>query len=222
MIKARIDRYNTVFACRHAANQRSDMSRSLDFILRCIDGSLKQLKKLTQQQERQRPLLIAPDTPPRRLLRGQLPTEKLLWAAPLQSGYTPCCGRSLNSHHQMREEGCDGRVLLYRVPDPNSATVAANGRKQDVRQPCRLCKQNTNFYCTGCKNYLCFGSQALTDKKAQQLAKLCDGIAPKGFVKIPLYNAQKNEWKHLFAVNSCYLIQHKQTFDAKQDWGEYM
>jgi hypothetical protein len=218
MIKTDTTRHTTVQSCRHAANARVDMSWSLDLIIRCMAADLNKLMEEAAKPRRlQGPMLVSPETPPR-LLRGQQGTEKLLWGAQQKAGYTPCRGCTLNDLHQLREQACDGRVLLYRMPDPNETVPA--GKKKDVRKPCRLCKANTSFYCSGCKNHLCFGSATMNKKKAKLIATYSSGAIepPKAFIRIPVYDPKTEDWKHIFAANSCYLIHHKQAFDSKKDW----
>jgi hypothetical protein len=218
MIKTDINRFSTVQSCRHAATNRCDMSRSLDLLIRYLDADLKKLKEEGTNSLLQRPLIVSPHTPPKRNLRGKQAIEQLSWGAQQQAGYTPCRGRAVNDFHQMREKACDGRVLLYRVPDPN--TKLPDGKKKDVRKPCRLCKANTSFYCSGCKNHLCFGSAAITPKKAEQIVNHSGGAivhAPKSYIRIPVYDPKTEDWKHVFAANSCYLLHHKDAFDSK-DW----
>ena len=104
---------------------------------------------------------------------------------------------------------CTGCVLLYRCSDPGNP-------KKDIRAPCRLCGTKTNFYCSGCKNYLCCGTQGIDEKKARKIADAVeDNITmPRHHLKIPIIDKTKEgSWSYIFAANSCYHVMHDMCFD---------
>ena len=209
MSTAKLNRHSTIYACRHAANERMDMATSLDKLIRYLHEELK--KALAATIPPGRVHVVAPNTPPRRPMRGHGTNEleKVQWGFSQQAGCTPCRGRAANDVHRQREQSCDDRVLLYRTSDPSKPT-------KDVRQPCRLCKAKTAFYCSGCKNWLCCGTQAITAKKAKMIVDGEDDSipAPKGFIKIPFLDKEE-QWNNLFAMNSCYHVSHKEAFNEK-------
>jgi hypothetical protein len=95
-------------------------------------------------------------------------------------------------------------------------------KKQDdgaaARQKCRLCGAKTNHFCTGCKNYLCFGiAQGLNDKRLEAIAKRDpEGLIkrPKPVLKMMSYDPKKGDWIPSFAKNCCYLVHHREAFDT--------
>ena len=67
-----------------------------------------------------------------------------------------------------------------------------------------------------CRNYLCFGTQKLTEAKAAVIDDEAD-TPHKFFVKIPVFDSKKDSWTYYFTSNCCYYICHKAMFDGK-DW----
>jgi hypothetical protein len=210
MLKTNLSNNQTVHTCRNAANRRHDTSTSVDLLIRNLNDELASIKSAQDESNRpnQRVRMVIPtNTPPRRALRGYEEPERVDWCPQTTSGFTPCRGRSVNDLHRSREAKCDGTTLLYVVADPNKA-------KSDVREPCRLCKTKTNFYCTGCKNYLCFGSQGINAARAAKIAATLTAEtgrqpdAPKHFIKLPyMKEASVN---YIFAH-----IMHKSALDNK-------
>ena len=135
----------------------------------------------------------------------------------MRQGITPCKGRSINLSHKLREKHCDGRVLLSLIPNP------ADEKPKDVRSKCRMCGTKTSFYCTGCKNFLCYGpsqsfAQVKTDRIKLLMEKDTDGILgarqPPKMLVIQEFDPTDEEWQPaLFASNCCYLVHHKEAFD---------
>ena len=113
---------------------------------------------------------------------------------------------------------------LFSCTESKRSLPAALIRRSKGRSACRLCGTTTNFYCTGCKNYLCCGSQAINDsripkitRKLQQEAIDTDPVKdPAKTIKIPFFDSQTKEWKQIYAFNSCYLVQHKTAFNIKE------
>jgi hypothetical protein len=208
--KKNLDKYPSLLSFRHAANERFGIAASLSAIIRFAEAELRLLNVAPHQSFLQVP--IAPNTPPARVTRGTTQHnnhERVEWAFNQQVGCTPCRGRSVNDQHKARERQCDGTVLMLRVSDPKEPS-------KDARQPCRLCKTKTAFFCTGCKNYLCFGTQGINEKKAAAIANNTESPAPKPFIKIPYLERKTQLWTHFFAVNCCYAVSHKLSFDGKQ------
>ena len=118
--------------------------------------------------------------------------------------------------HKLREKHCDGRVLVSLIPDPSQE------KEKDVRSKCRLCGTKTSFYCTGCKNFLCYGpsqsfAQTKTDRIKLLLDKDTDGLIserPSKTLAMKEFDTVSEEWQPaLFASNCCYFVQHKEAFD---------
>lgn len=171
------------------------------------------LKKIRCETAPRPPLAdLPPNTPPRRTRRqAEHPQERVSWGQTLPTGCTPCRGRAANDIHRMREKACDGRVLMYRVGDPD------NPKKRDVCQPCRLCKAKTAFYCSGCKNWLCFGSSGITADKATKIKAgscLDEDSSLAHFIKVPVAKVgeENTDWAFLHATNTCYHAMHKESF----------
>lgn len=165
MIKMKLDRHSTVYDCCHAANERTDMKGTLNLISKLLTNERKDiLAENTGSVSGTHANQIICSTPPRRLLRGEEEVQRVSWGPTTKKNITPCRGRAVNDDHKRREAACDGRVLIYRVSNPNEP-------KKDIRQPCRCCKSNTAFYCTGCKNWLCAGNQVMTDAKIKAIQR---------------------------------------------------
>ena len=215
--KEDLGKYKSLYGYRHAANQRFSMPSSLGKLISFAEKELFHLKPRLQVSSLPSQL-IPPNTPPRRATHAQDDTmDRVQWGFTGQQGCTPCRGRAVNPLHISREQTCDGRVLILKVNNP----ADANDPK-DKRQPCRLCKSKTAFYCTGCKNYLCFGTQSMDAKKANAViaSQQAAGQAaerPKFFLKIPYYNEKKKQWTYYFASNCCYNVLHRSSFNGK-DW----
>ncbi|CAB9506640.1 hypothetical protein SEMRO_274_G105280.1 [Seminavis robusta] len=151
------------------------------------------------------------NTPPRRTRRANAnEPEKIEWGFNMKTGYTPRRGKRVCESHKLREQRCDGRVLVYLSPAPGAPA------KTDVRQRCRLCSGRTAFYCTGCRNYFCFGSQGLSKtriKTIEQRSEDDDFVKPKLHLQMSVYNPTVEEVKSAYVSNSCYLLHHKTAFD---------
>jgi hypothetical protein len=158
--------YATLFDYRNAANSRFTMGGSLVKLLQYLTDEVVGISAPSASSRQvsfigQGPSLVPPNSPPRRATRAteEVP-ERVSWGYYQKTGLTPKRGRQSNEAHKLREQHCDGRVLVAIVADPNKAG------NHDVRMKCRLCGTKTNHYCTGCKNYLCFGiNQAMNDKR---------------------------------------------------------
>ena len=111
--------------------------------------------------------------------------------------------------HQLREQDCDGRVLVCMVPDPNNP-------KADTRSSCRLCGSKTAFYCTGCKNFLCHGSQGITETRIMKIKgnERFASSNTKPILRMQVFDPKKDQWSSTFAKNCCYLVSHKHAFDS--------
>lgn len=215
------DMYSTLFHYRHAANNRFSMGSSLGVLIGFIKDEYSRLN-VNQRPNRvtfePNPRLVAPNTPPRRGTRAsQDAPQRVEWSHISKTGYTPMKGRTVNEAHKLRERHCDGRVLVALIADPNDE------KSPDVRSKCRLCGAKTNHYCTGCKNYFCFGvSQGLTDKRVDTLmSKDADSLfteRPKTTLKLSCFDPKTEQWTASFMKNSCYLIHHKHAFDRV--WGD--
>jgi len=205
-------RYKSLYHYRNAANQRSSMAGSLARLLRLVTDELKYEKRRSPTVAcRLNPMLVPPNSPPRRDTRqsGEAP-QRVSWAFMESTGYTPKRGRSSNEMHQRREKHCDGRVLVWMAPNPSTP-------KADVRSACRLCGSKTAFYCTGCKNFLCHGSQVVNEsriKKIQEDEQHGSSKEVKPLLKMQVYDPKKDDWSYTFAKNCCYLVSHKHAFDA--------
>lgn len=195
--------YTTLYSYRHAANSRFGMANSVERLIKLIKADISKL-----QSNPLAALIRAPvplNTPPRRNTRGHVAEERVAWIPLKETSYTPKRGRSVNDMHKQREAQCDGRVLLW----------------LDNRKPCRLCGINTNFYCSGCKNSLCHGSQSMSDSRIKAIMKKNPSLVPpKPKLKLP-YQDANGEWQHEFGTNTCYLLLHHKSFcdcwDAKHE-----
>ena len=218
-----LPRCSSLYRFRHAANERYSMTKSLLRLIKDLRDDHKKQVQLSSTVDRSAVTFVIPlNTPPRRRpTRGNNEDELEIvdWAPRLSAGFTPCRGRSVTDEHREREKQCSGAVLLYRIDEPGPASDPKKGRGA-----CRLCGSTTNFYCTGCKNYLCCGSQAVSDTRIPKiLSKLEEDAiddapvsAPKKTIKIPFYDPKEEAWKYMFANNVCYLIQHKSAFNVKE------
>jgi hypothetical protein len=85
-------------------------------------------------------------------------------------------GRVANISRKLREKRCDGRVIVAIVNDPSKDDGC------DARQKCQMCGTKTNHYCTGCKNYVCFGTaQGMNEKRANAI--IVQGDTDEGLIK---------------------------------------
>lgn len=155
-------------------------------------------------------MLVPPNSPPRRgtRLSGDAP-QHVSWSHMESTGYTPKRGRASNERHELREKACDGRVLICVVSDPSNP-------KADARSACRVCGAKTAFYCTGCKNFLCHGSQGLTASRIEKIEsndQLASGDT-KPTLRMQVFEPKKDMWMSTFAKNCCYLVSHKHAFDT--------
>jgi hypothetical protein len=119
----------------------------------------------------------------------------------------------MSESHKLREKHCDGRVLVAIVGDPSKAED-----NQDFRQKCRACGMKTNHFCTGCKNYLCFGAaQGFSEKRVDAVMKRAVvplTARPKPTIKMTSFDPKTDMWTLSFAKNCCYLLQHRDAFNT--------
>jgi len=187
------------------------MSASLARVIQLVAGELK--KERSQSTSTAPGLnsnLVPPNTPPRRgtRLSGDA-LQRVNWSFMESTGYAPKRGRASNERHQLRETDCDGRVLVCVMPDPSTP-------KADPRSSCRLCGAKTAFCCTGCKNFLCHGSQGLSEsriKKIESNGRLAAGDT-KPLLRMQVFDPKQDMWTSAFAKNCCCLVSHKLAFDA--------
>ena len=132
--------YGTAYAFRNAANQRHDVASSVDSLIKMMRTDIS---KLNVANQRQVPITIPLNTPPRNTRQQEEAPQRFFWGPSVETGFTPCRGRPVNEDHGQREALCDGQTLMYVVADPTKANSP-----KDVRQPCRLCGTKTNFYCS--------------------------------------------------------------------------
>jgi hypothetical protein len=208
---------------RHAANERYSVGRSLVMLIEMLAKDYRLLNTARSEADMFQvsfwpATMIPPNVSPIRRSTRQHADQpgKVEWGFAVKQGITPCKGRTLNLSHKIREKQCDGRVLVSLIPDPTTDKV------RDVRSKCRLCGTKTSFYCTGCKNYLCFGpSQSFATSKADRIKLILerdtDGLIserPPKTLAMKEFDPLKEEWKSaLFAANCCYLLQHQEAFD---------
>jgi hypothetical protein len=156
---------------------------------------------------------VPPNLPLRRTRAGIEAPQRVTWSHVEKTGTTPMRGRAVNVAHKYREKQCDGRVLVAIINDPSKDDG-------DPRQKCRLCGTKTNHYCTGCKNFLCFGTaQGLNEKRVESiLQRDTDRVftkePPKAVLKMLSYDPKSEEWIPSFAKNCCYLVHHRDVFNA--------
>ena len=132
------------------------------------------------------------------------------------TGFTPTRGRAAdNVLHQLRAGQCDGRVIVAIVGGPGKEDA-------DCRQKCYVCGMKTNHYCTGCKNYLCFGAaQGFTETRLDAVMAKSGHtltVRPKPTIKMTSYDPKTSSWKRAYGKNCCYLLQHRHAFDTL--WGQ--
>jgi hypothetical protein len=210
--------YDTLYDYRHAANNRFTMSQSLFRLLEFAKQDHQQIlsgpRVTFAPQTTTSSTLVPPNSPPRRTRAGNDAPQRVTWSYLEKGGFTPTKGRPANIAHKHREKRCDGRVLIAKINDPSKQEDGAASR-----QKCRLCGTKTNHYCTGCKNYLCFGmAQALNDKRSDVIMQRdTEGLIaerPKAVLKMMSYDPKSGEWSQAFAKNCCYHIHHQEAFNA--------
>jgi hypothetical protein len=160
------EEYATLFDYWHAANNCFSMSGSLAKLLQYLTEDIAAISAASRQVTFVgQPQLVPPNSPAKRTTRANLEApECVTWSYYQKTGCTPKRGRRSNDAHKLQEQRCDGRVLVAVVADPSK------GGSSDVRMKCRVCGNKTNHYCTGCKNYLCFGiQQGLNEKRIAAL-----------------------------------------------------
>ncbi len=215
--------YATLFNFRNAANSCYSFGASLSLLIKHATADHERLQSAVAPEPsaaavvgpNQLPNRIkASNTPPRRATRGgaEDAPKQVSWGFTLNHGCTPKKGRALNPEHQLREKNCDGRVLVAVAEDPDGSGSA-------VRNRCRVCGIKTAHYCTGCKNYLCFGNaQGLSKKRVDAIMKKDTNNLiserPKVLIKMDVFDPFKKVCLSTFAKNCCYLEQHKIAFDT--------
>jgi hypothetical protein len=131
--------YATLFDYRHAANNRFSMSGSLAKLLQYLTEDIAATAALRQVTFVGQPQLVPPNSPPKRTTRAYLEApERVTWSYYQKTGCTPKRGRQSNDAHKLREQRCDGRVLVAVIANPNK------GGSSDVRMRCRVCGSKTN------------------------------------------------------------------------------
>lgn len=221
--KKDLDKYPTLFAYRHAASERCSVTKSLGLLITMMEEELKTVP-VPASPTRSIATLVPPNTAPRRPTRNAVTVDRVGWGFQSKEGYTPGRGRSANEFHRLRELRCDGRVLVYVVPEPS-----LKKKDDSARGCCSVCGVKTNFYCTGCKNFLCFGAtQAMTESRIAKIQKKrdeskddnvvdADEDLPSTLMKMPIFDPKTEAWTALWSKNNCYSVKHKHIFDQAWD-----
>eukprot|EP00571_Detonula_confervacea_P000218 CAMPEP_0172329426 /NCGR_PEP_ID=MMETSP1058-20130122/60871_1 /TAXON_ID=83371 /ORGANISM="Detonula confervacea, Strain CCMP 353" /LENGTH=284 /DNA_ID=CAMNT_0013046597 /DNA_START=2141 /DNA_END=2995 /DNA_ORIENTATION=+ len=115
-----------------------------------------------------------------------------------KSSITPGKGASLQNVDQTidnRSKKCEGSSYYKKLQSPNADP-------KDIRRTCSVCGGKTDWFCPGCRRYLCSKpAQTLTPKKRKKAKNGDDEIVveqpkklPKTFVcKVPKLNAETRE-----------------------------
>jgi hypothetical protein len=183
--------------------------RSITLLLKYNALEQAQLEKEVASNTTPVPSVILDNTPPRRATRAteEQKIDRVSWGHVEKAGFTPCKGRSSNEGHRRRERECDGVALIC--------------HDGGVRSKCSLCGTLTPMYCTGCKNWLCFGSFAMTEAKVDKIMKKDEAVGsieerPALLIRNKYFDKATGEAKTAWiAKNNCYSIKHKASFDNR-------
>ena len=153
--------YQSIDSYRGAANERAPFWKSLVSLCEFFGGEATYLE---EQQKPPRPLQhnTTPLTPKPRTRKAVI-EQSAHWMMEKKTDFTPKVGRKNKSQphkaaaHSMRQKKCRGVVLVSRV---------------GTRGLCKLCRQKTSYFCTGCKNAYCFQTGGDCGEKIKQMRKL--------------------------------------------------
>ena len=193
--------YGGVDIFRRAANKRSPFWQSLVVLCQFFNAEVEKLSETT--------LNIATPMVRRRPTRSTSHVQPVDWITKKISGITP--GKKIGrpakraktdvTAHEIRQKNCIGIVLVVRT---------SIGR-------CVMCKKKTQYYCTGCKNYLCV--QTMSDCSEKINAMIQNGVIeeenrPAPFLQMTEHQKKngKTEYRQFQIRNSCYHIAHANQF----------
>lgn len=70
-----------------------------------------------------------------------------------------------NVEHDRRAKECDGVIYHRKIPEPDE------NPNKDVRKNCHVCKAKTDWFCTGCRRYLCCKPAAIIQPPTKKQVK---------------------------------------------------
>ena len=197
--------YKSLDSYRKAANTRAPFWQSLVTICEHLWKDEDALSNPVRDP------LMDRTPPPRKgrpRTRSAAAVQPAAWMSQWKSGFTPKRGRRSKKarldavSHDLRQQQCLGVVLVARVK----------------RGICKMCRMKTQFFCTGCKNFLCIQTGQDCSSKIELMKKngtVLENEVPAPFLEISARDKQTNSKTNFRIRNSCYHIAHAQQF------GEY-
>jgi len=153
--------YPTLSHYRNAASKRTTCKDSLEYQVErwiVMSGQKETSEQKLDSSVDEEPITIDLFVPPpaastqqtTRNNANKTPDTAAIMFSSEITGNTPGVGQSLanpNEDHLERCRNCEGHVWSQVVPKDDD--------KKDCRRQCHVCHRKTNWYCSGCRRYLC-------------------------------------------------------------------
>ena len=86
---------------------------------------------------------------------NQTPAPVEMPSLGVKTGRTPVNRSKTDEQFEERCQGCQGALYCQLVPDP-AVKRKGQGADRRVRRMCYWCDSRTDYFCFGCRRYLCF------------------------------------------------------------------
>ena len=191
--KKTLEEYPSLLHWRHAASERTTFHKTL---LSFSNTFKQELAKLSNSPQRMIPQRIVPRTPPRQQqnvhrsnrrtrIDGMVPSSvtfapALPMQTPVKISAMLAAGTAPVEYEEMAHHCIGIPINVYPCKSNNG---------------CALCKDNTSWYCAGCKRWFCMSK---TKKKVEEL--YCHKVrgVEKHFVKACFHKAHNDAWAKYF------------------------
>ena len=122
----------------------------------------------------------------RRRSVASTPGPVQLEVAGFKTGTTPTVRetKTKNDVFTTRCEQCIGVYYGQLVPDPDPSTKKKGTSTSRIRRKCFICGTGTNYFCFGCRRYLCFSEPKIKDTKQPKFFTVDTPVLKQGQLQV--------------------------------------